>query len=197
MPSLPFDASTRSLEPKTAGPPRRCKRLWQKCRRAGSRCSPLCTRRMRNNFTINGDKSRTIGAICSAPARSKFFHAGGARAFADVDADKSRTFACDRFSINPPKFGRNARCGRIQSRFICRSAFKLLDDLQSIVDLAEPLPSWREKLPKSSSWWFLIDRYFAQDPLLTTGFVTSKSAGDNACSNAKRWGAICRCPASR
>jgi predicted RND superfamily exporter protein len=26
-------------------------------------------------------------------------------------------------------------------------------------------------LPKSSSWWFLVDRYFGQDPLLTTGFV--------------------------
>jgi len=29
------------------------------------------------------------------------------------------------------------------------------------------------QLPKSSSWWFLIDRYFGQDPLLTTGFVTT------------------------
>ena len=36
-----------------------------------------------------------------------------------------------------------------------------------------PLPNWREQLPKSSSWWFLVDRYFAQDPLLTTGFVTT------------------------
>ncbi len=25
----------------------------------------------------------------------------------------------------------------------------------------------------SSSWWFLVDRYFAHDPLLTTGFVTT------------------------
>src|SRR5678815_5187822 len=34
-----------------------------------------------------------------------------------------------------------------------------------------PLPNWRTQLPNSSSWWFLIDRYFGQDPLLTTGFV--------------------------
>ncbi|HEX8678585.1 MAG TPA: MMPL family transporter, partial [Chthoniobacterales bacterium] len=28
-------------------------------------------------------------------------------------------------------------------------------------------------LPENSSWWFLVDRYFAHDPLLTTGFVTT------------------------
>src|SRR5713101_2518889 len=52
-------------------------------------------------------------------------------------------------------------------------AFTLLDDLQRLADPNEPLPSWRAQLPKSSGWWFLVDRYFAQDPLLTTGFVTT------------------------
>jgi len=52
-------------------------------------------------------------------------------------------------------------------------AFTLLDDLQHIVDLNAPLPNWRNQLPKSSSWWFLVDRYFARNPLLTTGFVTT------------------------
>jgi predicted RND superfamily exporter protein len=51
-------------------------------------------------------------------------------------------------------------------------AFSLLDDLQGIANSSLPLPNWRAQLPKSSSWWFLIDRYFGQDPLLTTGFVT-------------------------
>ena len=51
-------------------------------------------------------------------------------------------------------------------------AFALLDDLQRVSDPSAPLPNWRTQLPKSSSWWFLIDRYFGQDPLLTTGFVT-------------------------
>jgi predicted RND superfamily exporter protein len=50
-------------------------------------------------------------------------------------------------------------------------AFALLDDLQRIADPGAPLPNWRTQLPKSSSWWFLIDRYFGHDPLLTTGFV--------------------------
>jgi predicted RND superfamily exporter protein len=52
-------------------------------------------------------------------------------------------------------------------------AFTLLDDLQRVSDPSVPLPNWRTQLPKSSSWWFLIDRYFGQDPLLTTGFVTT------------------------
>src|SRR5215831_7154896 len=50
-------------------------------------------------------------------------------------------------------------------------AFALLDDLQRVADPSMPLPNWRTQLPESSSWWFLIDRYFGQDPLLTTGFV--------------------------
>jgi predicted RND superfamily exporter protein len=52
-------------------------------------------------------------------------------------------------------------------------AFKLLDDLQHVADPNAPLPDWRTQLTQSSSWWFLIDRYFGRDPLLTTGFVTT------------------------
>ena len=50
-------------------------------------------------------------------------------------------------------------------------AFALLDGLQRVADPSAPLPNWRAQLPESSSWWFLIDRYFGQDPLLTVGFV--------------------------
>ena len=52
-------------------------------------------------------------------------------------------------------------------------AFTLLDDLQRLTDANVPLPNWRDQLPKSSSWWFLVDRYFGHDPALTTGFVTT------------------------
>ena len=53
-------------------------------------------------------------------------------------------------------------------------AFTLLDDLQHVADPSVPLPDWRTQLPQSSSWWFLVDRYFGQNPLLTTGFVMTK-----------------------
>jgi predicted RND superfamily exporter protein len=56
------------------------------------------------------------------------------------------------------------------------SAFRLLDDLQAATNPGNPLPDWRIQLPKSSSWWFLVDRYFAKTPLLTTGFATTNEA---------------------
>ena len=52
-------------------------------------------------------------------------------------------------------------------------AFALLYDLQRVSDSSAPLPNWRTQLPKTSSWWFLIDRYFGKNPFLTTGFVTT------------------------
>src|SRR5437763_2622560 len=52
-------------------------------------------------------------------------------------------------------------------------AFTLIDGLQHVADSNVPLPDWRTQLPQSSSWWFLVDRYFGRDPLLTTGFVTT------------------------
>ncbi|HSS18076.1 MAG TPA: MMPL family transporter [Candidatus Dormibacteraeota bacterium] len=52
-------------------------------------------------------------------------------------------------------------------------AFALLDNLKRLTDPNVPLPNWRDQLPKSSSWWFLVDRYFGHDPALTTGFVTT------------------------
>jgi predicted RND superfamily exporter protein len=52
-------------------------------------------------------------------------------------------------------------------------AFTLLDDLQHVADQNVPLPNWRNQLPESSSWWFLVDRYFGRNPSLTTGFVTT------------------------
>src|SRR5207247_10008148 len=57
------------------------------------------------------------------------------------------------------------------SRDSFEPAFKLLDDLQHVADPSVPLPDWRTQLPQSASWCFLVDRYFGQHALLTTGFV--------------------------
>src|SRR5438034_6424006 len=64
-------------------------------------------------------------------------------------------------------------------------AFALLDDLQHFTDPNVPLPDWRTQLPQSSSWWFLVDRYFGRDRLLTTGFVmTTQPVATHAQSEA-------------
>jgi uncharacterized protein len=60
------------------------------------------------------------------------------------------------------------------------SAFTLLDQLAAAAQPGAELADWRALLPKSSSWWFLVDRYFANDPLLTTGFVTTHAPIDEA-----------------
>ena len=59
------------------------------------------------------------------------------------------------------------------SRDTFESAFVLLDQLRAAASPSFQLPDWRTQLPQSSGWWFLVDRYFAHDPLLTTGFVTT------------------------
>ena len=54
------------------------------------------------------------------------------------------------------------------------NAFRLLDQLQTASNTASSI-SWRDLLPQTSPWWFLVDRYFATDPLLTAGFVTTNA----------------------
>ncbi len=51
--------------------------------------------------------------------------------------------------------------------------FALLDQLEAVAKGVQPVPDWRKQLPITSSWWFLVDRYFAADPLLSVGFVTT------------------------
>jgi len=51
--------------------------------------------------------------------------------------------------------------------------FSLLADLEAVARGTKAIPDWRKELPPSSSWWFLVDRYFSHDPLLTVGFVTT------------------------
>ncbi|HJT80427.1 MAG TPA: MMPL family transporter, partial [Chthoniobacterales bacterium] len=52
-------------------------------------------------------------------------------------------------------------------------AFRLLDELKAAAVSGGQISDWRERLPQNSGWWFLIERYFATDPLLTCGFVTT------------------------
>src|SRR5262249_4132583 len=53
------------------------------------------------------------------------------------------------------------------------AGFQLLDELEAVARGTKAIPDWRKELPPSSSWWFLVDRYFSHDPLLTVGFVTT------------------------
>ena len=60
------------------------------------------------------------------------------------------------------------------SRQAFAPAFELLEQLEAVSRGTIPIPNWRSALPLSSPWRFLVDRYFAHDPLLTVGFVTTR-----------------------
>jgi uncharacterized protein len=52
------------------------------------------------------------------------------------------------------------------------SVDKLITALQSAAkDRVENVMDLHQRLPESSSWWFLIDRFVARDPRITTGFL--------------------------
>src|ERR1700722_1971766 len=51
-----------------------------------------------------------------------------------------------------------------------KNIFELLDRLQS-EQSGKDLPDWSKLFPPKSSWWFLIDRYFATNPRIAAGYV--------------------------
>jgi predicted RND superfamily exporter protein len=51
-----------------------------------------------------------------------------------------------------------------------KNVFELLDRLQ-LEQSQTGLPDWSKLFPPKSSWWFLIDRYFATNPTIAAGYV--------------------------
>jgi predicted RND superfamily exporter protein len=51
-----------------------------------------------------------------------------------------------------------------------KNVFELLDRLQA-EQSRTGLPDWSKLFPPKSSWWFLIDRYFATNPRIAAGYV--------------------------
>jgi uncharacterized protein len=54
-----------------------------------------------------------------------------------------------------------------------KNVFLMLDALQA-QQSQTGMPDWSKLFPAKSSWWFLIDRYFATDPLTAAGYVQPK-----------------------
>jgi hypothetical protein len=55
-----------------------------------------------------------------------------------------------------------------------KNVFLLLDALQA-QQSQTGMPDWTKLFPAKSSWWFLIDRYFATDPKTAAGYVQPKN----------------------
>ena len=173
IPPLHFEASARSLEPKNSRASLALQKIMQKM---PMRWEPvLAIVRASNPQQLHDDWGKiaahwrdlqeahkikgfsTPAALCLSPnSMQKNREQLGAINFSAARETIEQTLDAEGF--NRDSFA---------------PAFALLDNLQHLVDPTVPLPDWRDQLPKSSSWWFLVDRYFAHDPLLTMGFVTT------------------------
>jgi hypothetical protein len=173
VPPLRFEASVRSLEPRNSHASQALRAIMQKM---PTRWEPvLAIVRARNAQELHDDWQR-IAAHWSELQRAgklKGFSTPAALCLSPAWMEKNRQ------SLGKVDF-RAARQSLEQtldaegfSRDSFSSAFKLIDELQAVANPGAPLPDWRKQLPKGAGWWFLVDRYFANDPLLTTGFATT------------------------
>src|SRR5204862_6113601 len=173
IPPLHFEASTRSLEPKNS---RASLALQEIMHKMPIRWEPVIAIVQANNSQELHDDWQTIAAHWSelqTAGKIKSFSTPAALCLSPKSMRQNR----EQLSKIDFQTARQTLDQTLDAEGFSRDAFALaftlLDNLQHLVDPNAPLPNWREKLPASSSWWFLVDRYFAQDPLLTTGFVTT------------------------
>jgi predicted RND superfamily exporter protein len=53
-----------------------------------------------------------------------------------------------------------------------QNVLKLIDALQAARTAGTPETNWRDILPAASSWWFVLDQFFARDSFLGAAYVT-------------------------
>ena len=53
-----------------------------------------------------------------------------------------------------------------------QNVYKLIDALQAARDAGQPQTNWRQMLPISSSWWFVLDQFFARNSYMAAAYVT-------------------------
>jgi predicted RND superfamily exporter protein len=173
IPPLHFQASTRSLQPKNIRASRALEKIMHKM---PVRWEPvLAIARATNPQKLHDDwqKISAHWRQLQASGKIKGFSTPAALCISPnwMQANRQHLSAINLQATRETLEQTLDAEGFSRDSFV--PAFKLLDDLQHVVDPNVPLPDWRTQLPQSSSWWFLVDRYFGQNPLLTTGFVTT------------------------
>ncbi|PYI93245.1 MAG: hypothetical protein DME97_05770 [Verrucomicrobia bacterium] len=175
-PPIIFDVSTHSMEPKRSDAGYALKTIMEKM---PTRWEPVIGMIKAENAQQLHDYWRKVEprwAALQAAGKIKGFSTPAALALSPQRLETNRQKL---HSVNFPAARDALQIALTNEGFSAEtfeSGFKLLDDLKAAADPATHLPDWRETLPQTSGWWFLIDRYFAHDPLLTTGFVTTNEA---------------------
>lgn len=173
-PRLIFDASTESMEPKSSDAGHALHTIMAKM---PARWEPaIGIVRAQNAQELHDDWQKIAAhwAELQEQGKIKSFSSPAALALSPARAETNRAklsaidFAAARQALDAAIADEGFSTETFASGFI------VLDDLAQVASPNVQLPGWRSLLPKSSSWWFLVDRYFAHDPLLTTGFVTTQ-----------------------
>ena len=171
-PRLIFDASTRSMEPRSSAAGYALQAIMQKMPTRWEPVLGLVKARDEQHLHDVWDKIAVHWSELQKNGSIKSFSTPAALALSPqtIGANRSRLT-----SVNFPAARQALESSIAQegfSRDAFKSAFELLDQLENVARGAS-IPNWRNQLPQSSSWWFLVDRYFAHNPLLTVGFVTT------------------------
>ena len=173
VPPLRFDASARSLEPRNSRAGLALRAIME---RMPTRWEPVLAIVRAGNAQELHDTWQAISAHWAELQKAgklKGFSAPAALCLSPNWMEKNReTLGTVNFSETRTALDQTLSAEGF-SRESFEPAFKLLDDLAAAAQPNSPLPDWRKQLPKGSGWWFLVDRYFAKDPLLTTGFATT------------------------
>jgi predicted RND superfamily exporter protein len=173
VPPLRFEASARSLEPKNSHASQALQAIMEEM---PTRWEPvLAIVRARDAQELHDDwqKISAHWAALQEAGKIKGFSTPAALCLSPrwMEKNRERLRTVDLPAIRQTLLETFTTEGFTADSFA--PAFRLLDDLQAVVDPKAPLPDWRKQLPKVAGWWFLVDRYFAKNPLLTTGFATT------------------------
>jgi predicted RND superfamily exporter protein len=175
LPQLPlvFDASTRSMEPKSSAAGHALAAIMAKM---PTRWEPvLGIVRAPNEEQLHEDwqKIEVRWRDLERTDQIKSFSTPAALALSPRLMEQNRQ-GLNAIDFTAARQGLEAAIAREGfSRDTFTAGFQLLDQLEAVARGTTPIPDWRKALPATSSWWFLVDRYFAADPLLTVGFVTT------------------------
>jgi uncharacterized protein len=174
-PSLPIDTSTRAMEPKHSDAGYALETIMRKM---PTRWEPvLGIVRARDQQQLH-DYWQAVEARWSTLQKSgaiKSFSTPAALALSPSRIKSNRAklhdidFAAARQALE------TAITSEGWSRDTFLPGFKLIDELENAANPATSIRDWRTLLRPDSSWWFLVDRYFSHDPLLTVGFVTTNA----------------------
>jgi len=173
VPPLRFEASVRSLEPRNSRASRALQAIMEKMPTRWEPVLAIVHARSAQELHDDWQKVTAHWTELQKAGKLKGFSTPAALCLSPAWMEKNRE------SLGKVDF-RAVRQSLEQildsegfSRDSFAPAFKLLDDLTAVAQPGAPLPDWRKELPKGAGWWFLVDRYFATDPLLTTGFATT------------------------